>query len=272
MHACLVMYCVDCSPPGSSVHGLSQAETREWVATPSSALGRSGWSRDLGGSGSSGDGWVGLEVWLCPLAAPSWDPSPRHQGGLEAPVLVTEDQGRAKGQRSPGKGDGWGGHACGTRLTLQIKNHLPVCCSLSESCGNRGGMQGAPEGAGREQGTAGLRVGPAGPSPPGQLPTASSALRLGSTVPPQVVLASAPRCPPGWSSGCGLVSHKLRGVGSEQGVNGLELLMGGAGWGLRGGSSWEARPTWPKAFHLVSGKEDAWVLGHPRASLLEEAS
>ena len=26
----------DCSPPGSSVHGISQARTLEWVAIPSS--------------------------------------------------------------------------------------------------------------------------------------------------------------------------------------------------------------------------------------------
>lgn len=43
--------------------------------------------------------------------------------------------------------------------------------------------------------------------------------------------------PSGWSSGQGLVSHKLRGVGGGQGVNGLELLMGETGWGLWGATA-----------------------------------
>ena len=192
MHACSVMYCVDCNLPGSSVHGLSQAETWEWVATPSSALGRSGWSQDLGCSGSSGEGWVGLEVWLCPLAAPSWDPSPRHQGGLDGSCPGDRGWGRAKGQGSPGKGNGWGGHACGTRLTLQIKNHLPVCCPLSESGRNsrvgckalqRGGERRREQGGSRALRASGWarRVLPLQDSSP-QHPQPST---------------SAPRCPPG---------------------------------------------------------------------------
>ena len=193
MHACSVMYCVDCNLPGSSVHCRSQAETWEWVATPSSALGRSGWSQDLGCSGSSGEGWVGLEVWLCPLAAPSWDPSPRHQGGLDGSCPGDRGWGRAKGQGSPGKGNGW---AClwNTADAANQKSPSGLLPPFRKRREQQGGMQGTPEGrreaegAGREQGTAGLGVGPAGPSPPGQLPTASSALHLGSTVPPRVVL------------------------------------------------------------------------------------
>ena len=57
----------------------------------------------------------------------------------------------------------------------------------------------------------------------------------------------------------------------------MELLMGGAGWGLRGGQQLGGTAYPAEGFphrdgDLVSGKEDAWVLGHPRASLLEEAS
>ena len=42
-HACLaaqscltLSYCIDCNPPGSSVHGILQARILEWVAMPSS--------------------------------------------------------------------------------------------------------------------------------------------------------------------------------------------------------------------------------------------
>ena len=35
---------MDCSPPGSSVHGILQARILEWVAMPSSR--RSSWPRD----------------------------------------------------------------------------------------------------------------------------------------------------------------------------------------------------------------------------------
>ena len=35
--------CVDCSPPGSSVHGILQARILEWIAMPSS---RGSWPRD----------------------------------------------------------------------------------------------------------------------------------------------------------------------------------------------------------------------------------
>ena len=35
--SCLTLYNPkDCSPPGSSIHGISQARILEWVATPSS--------------------------------------------------------------------------------------------------------------------------------------------------------------------------------------------------------------------------------------------
>ena len=36
---------MDCSPPGSSVHGISQARTLEWVATSFFSR-RSSWTRD----------------------------------------------------------------------------------------------------------------------------------------------------------------------------------------------------------------------------------
>ena len=35
--SCLTLYdCVDCGPPGASVHGILQASILEWVAMPSS--------------------------------------------------------------------------------------------------------------------------------------------------------------------------------------------------------------------------------------------
>ena len=48
MHVCSVvsnsLWPVDCSPPGSSVHGILQARILEWVAVPAS--GGSSWPRD----------------------------------------------------------------------------------------------------------------------------------------------------------------------------------------------------------------------------------
>ena len=45
IHTCLTLWDpMDCSPPGSSVHGISQARILEWVATPFSR--ESSWPRD----------------------------------------------------------------------------------------------------------------------------------------------------------------------------------------------------------------------------------
>ena len=40
----ILCYPVDCSPPGNSVHGISQVRILEWAAMPASR--RSSWSRD----------------------------------------------------------------------------------------------------------------------------------------------------------------------------------------------------------------------------------
>ena len=44
LQSCLILCNPDCSPPGSSVHGILQARTLEWVAMPSSR--GSSWPRN----------------------------------------------------------------------------------------------------------------------------------------------------------------------------------------------------------------------------------
>ena len=57
----------DCSPPGSSVHGISQARTLDWVSISSSR--GSTWPRDqIPSSALQADSlpWASWEVWDCP--------------------------------------------------------------------------------------------------------------------------------------------------------------------------------------------------------------
>ena len=55
---------VDCSPPGSSVHGILQARMLEWVAMPSSR--RTSWPRD----GTASLSLLHWQVGSLPLAPP----------------------------------------------------------------------------------------------------------------------------------------------------------------------------------------------------------
>ena len=59
--SCLTLWdSMDCSPPGSSVHGILQARILEWVAMPSSR--ESSWSRDWTQVSNSADGF--FTIWV----------------------------------------------------------------------------------------------------------------------------------------------------------------------------------------------------------------
>ena len=82
-HLSLVQDCdpMDCSPPGSSVHGILQARTLEWIAisfsrAPSQPRGLNPcllhWQADslpLSHPGSPGGEWIHESIWLNPFTA-----------------------------------------------------------------------------------------------------------------------------------------------------------------------------------------------------------
>lgn len=191
---------------------------------PSSALGHSGWSRGLGVSSSLGDGWGGTRGLALPpsstlLGPPR--PQPQTPGVLDG--SCPGDRGGVESREERGGGpQGWtrrramggGGHTCGTRPTLQIKDRLPVCCPLSErgensgvgskvSTGGRGGQRSVGRGGSKGQGAAGLGV-----APSGFLPLLDSSPQPSSLAPrrPRAVLrlrlglSQAERCW-GWAGG-----------------------------------------------------------------------
>ena len=57
---------MDCSPPGSSVHGILQARILEWVAMPSSR--GSSWPRDQTGVSCNVGGFFTHFTWEVPVA------------------------------------------------------------------------------------------------------------------------------------------------------------------------------------------------------------
>ena len=80
---------MDCSPPGSSVHGTLQARVLEWGAIAFSGLSLS--CRDQEGRRGSEEAVPGPSVF------PSGDPGPRDCGATRAAVYgVTQSQTRLK--------------------------------------------------------------------------------------------------------------------------------------------------------------------------------
>ena len=81
--SCLFCDPMDCSPPGSSVHGISQTRILEWVSTPS--------SRDLPNSGTESASPVAPALQADSLPLSHWG-SP--QGGLHVAIGVIQKDSR----------------------------------------------------------------------------------------------------------------------------------------------------------------------------------